>query len=310
MLNVHNFTLLLVEVWINCAQLFFNIKSLVFKGRNFNLLLLESLTHFNCLVTLTSCVFHSFTNLFRRLNSLKHLEFYRIHPKVQTIHPLSDQLQLFVHFAQSCPMFEFCLYSSLDLAFSKLPKLHYLIFKNFFIVSHCNVQLLFIYEKSIQPSVHNFHFRIQFNLISILSCFQLLSPLNKFIERVVTFIDSRIVGFCFWCEENGFTNNFNVFLKFTLTNISRIESFLLFNCPLVQLLLQLWYDQTHSVLDFDPVQFVNSLDNLYFFDWFKSALGQRSCGFRHRSGEIGLLLWGLIWEFGIVSLHYSSVIKI
>jgi hypothetical protein len=197
------------------------------------------LTHFYRFVTLTSCVFHSFTDLFRRLNSLKHLELYRIHSKVQTVHPLSNQLQLFVHFAQSCPMFEFCLYSSLDLAFSKLSKLHYLIFKNFFIVGHCNVQLLFIYEKPIQPSVHNFNLRIQFNLISTLFCFQLLSPLNKFIERVVTFIDSRIVGFCFWCEENGFTYHFNVLLKFILTNISRIESFLLFNRPLVQLLLQL-----------------------------------------------------------------------
>lgn len=149
MLNVHNLTLFLIEIRIHCAQLFFNIESLIFECRNFNLLFLKGLAHFNCLITLTSCVLHSFTHLFCRLNCLKHLELNCVYSKIQTIHALTDQLQLFIHPSQSCPMFEFGLYSCLNFALSKLSKLHYLIFENFFIVCHCDIQLLFIYEKSI-----------------------------------------------------------------------------------------------------------------------------------------------------------------
>jgi hypothetical protein len=46
-----------------------------------------------------------------------------------------------------------------------------LVFKDFLVVAYCNVQLLFIYEKSVQPSMHYFHFGIQLNLVGRLSGF-------------------------------------------------------------------------------------------------------------------------------------------
>lgn len=61
-------------------------------------------------------------------------------------------------------MFELGLDPSFDLALPKLSKLYHLIFKNFFVVSYCNVQLLFIEDESVQPSMNNVSFLIHFDL--------------------------------------------------------------------------------------------------------------------------------------------------
>ena len=171
MLNVKNLTLLPIKISTHCAQLVFYIQSLILKSRNLNLLLLKCLTHFDCLVALRRRVLHSFSDLLRRLNGFEHLQLHCINSKVQTVHPLTYQLQLFVHLAQGCPMFELCLNSSFNLALPKLSELHDLVFKDFLVVAYCNVQLLFIYEKSVQPSMHYFHFGIQLNLVGRLSGF-------------------------------------------------------------------------------------------------------------------------------------------
>lgn len=85
-------------------------------------------------------------------------------------------------------MFELGLDSSLDLALPKLSKLYHLIFKNFLVVRHCNVQLLFIDDKSVQPSIYNVSFLIHFDLEHRMSWFQFLSSLDEFVKSVIAFI--------------------------------------------------------------------------------------------------------------------------